>query len=113
MPLRRMGRPRRYCLSCRPSKPAGGWHGATAEEKAAFRARLEAGGAARDAERQVRAELAARLHLLLHVARLEAIADGRAARPADPRTDLCGCGRDYLTVPLEESHLCIRPISVR
>lgn len=23
---------------------------------------------------------------------------------------ICGCGRDYLTVPLEESHICIAPI---
>jgi hypothetical protein len=29
--------------------------------------------------------------------------------PAEVESLVCGCGRDYLTVPIEESHRCPRP----
>jgi hypothetical protein len=100
VPKRRTGRPRRYCEVCKPSV----WLGADDELRNRIRAQVRTSATRRRA--LDRRKLVGELSLWLNVLRLDAIAN----EGADPRSDLCGCGRDYLTVPLEDAHLCIRPV---
>lgn len=65
--------------------------------------------ARRRAHRAHLRELADRRPLAQRLAAVLAeVAARRATGPPIERT-VCGCGRDYLTVPLEEAHTCPQP----
>lgn len=81
-----MGAPRRYCYECAPDWSVG-------ESPGLRKARAEA---------KRRRRLAERLAIVLQ-GRLEWL------ETDPPRRWVCGCGRDYLTVPLGEE-MCPSPI---
>lgn len=100
VPVRTTGRPRRYCLTCSPSE----WDSATPEERERRRHQAASWRARQRSRPQYIADLVSVLRQYL---------ERREVDLAGDLGQICGCGRDYMQVPLEDAHRCPTPLPPR